>query len=122
MPTFSQRSLDNLETCDPRMQEVAHEAIKHFDFVVICGHRGQAEQDSAYAAGRSRLKYPKSKHNRNPSPAFDAIPFPIDWTDIPRFQKLAAVMKKAAETVGVRITWGGDWSSFVDMPHYELAE
>jgi peptidoglycan L-alanyl-D-glutamate endopeptidase CwlK len=34
---------------------------------------------------------------------------------------LSQVIKDAAEDLGVRITWGGDWKSFIDMPHYELS-
>jgi peptidoglycan L-alanyl-D-glutamate endopeptidase CwlK len=36
------------------------------------------------------------------------------WADVP------AAMKKAATELGVKITWGGDWTTFKDGPHYEL--
>jgi peptidoglycan L-alanyl-D-glutamate endopeptidase CwlK len=29
-------------------------------------------------------------------------------------------MKGAAQKLGVAITWGGDWASFPDGPHFEL--
>jgi hypothetical protein len=29
-------------------------------------------------------------------------------------------MKKAALELGVRITWGGDFKTFVDLPHYQI--
>lgn len=122
MPQFSERSLKNLAQCDERLQRVAHEAIKHFDFTVICGHRGEAEQNAAYKAGHSRLKFPQSKHNKTPSLAFDACPFPIDWNDHKRFQIMGKVMKEAAASLGIKITWGGDWHSFVDKPHFEVVE
>jgi hypothetical protein len=121
MPTFSKRSLDNLGQCHPDLQDVAHEAIKHFDFTVICGHRGKAEQDKAVREGKSKAKWPTSKHNRKPALAFDAAPYPIDWNDRKRFDAMGAAMKKAAQTVGVKIKWGGDFESFYDGPHFELA-
>lgn len=120
MPSFSKRSLDNLKQCDPRLQKVAHEAIKTFDFVVTCGHRGKEAQNKAFAEKKSKLKWPDSKHNKTPSLAFDAAPYPIDWNDIKRFDQMGAVMKAAARSVGVKITWGGDWKSFVDRPHFEV--
>ena len=120
MPTFSKRSLDNLAACHPDLQKVAHEAIKHFDFTVICGHRGKSAQDKAYAEGRSKLRFPDSKHNKTPSYAFDSVPHPLDWNDRKAFDAMGAAMKTAAKKVGVKIIWGGDWKSFPDAPHVEL--
>jgi peptidoglycan L-alanyl-D-glutamate endopeptidase CwlK len=120
MPSFSKRSTDNLATCHRDLQKVAHEAIKHFDFVVICGHRGKAEQQKAFREKKSKLQWPLSHHNKLPSLAMDCVPHPVDWNDKAAFEELAKVMKAAAEKVGVRITWGGSWKDFVDMPHWEL--
>ena len=120
MPTFSKRSLDNLAACHPDLQKVAHEAIKHFDFTVICGHRGQADQNKAYETGKSKTKWPNSKHNKMPSHAFDAVPHPLDWGDRKAFDAMGAAMKAAAKKVDVRIMWGGDFKSFYDGPHVEL--
>lgn len=120
MPTFSKRSLDNLAQCHPDLQKVAKEAIRHFDFVITTGHRNKADQNKAFASGHSKLQYPHSKHNKKPSLAFDAAPYPIDWEDIARFDEMGKVMKAAAKTVGVKITWGGSWKSFKDRPHFEV--
>lgn len=121
MPVFSKRSLDNLKSCHPDLQKVAHAAIKDFDFSVICGHRGKAEQDKAVATGKSKAKWPTSKHNSKPSLAFDATPVPLDWNDIDSFKRMAAHMKAAAKRVDVKIKWGGDFKNFFDGPHFELA-
>jgi peptidoglycan LD-endopeptidase CwlK len=120
VPSFSKRSLDNLASCDPALQKVAHEAIKYYDFTVICGHRGKAAQDKAVAEGKSKAKWPTSKHNSNPSLAFDATPVPLDWNDTKSFHAMAKHMKTAANTVGVKIKWGGDFKNFFDGPHFEL--
>lgn len=120
MPSFSKRSLDNLATCDPRLRKVAEEAIKTFDFTVIEGHRGQAAQNRAFAEKKSKVRWPHSKHNKNPSLAFDAIPVPLDWNDTASFHAMAKAMKAAAKTVGVGIKWGGDFQGFFDGPHFEL--
>ena len=65
-------------------------------------------------------KIKKSNHNYSPSRAVDIVPYPIDWNDLGRFKELSEVVKKAMQTVGITIAWGGDWKSFKDYPHYEL--
>jgi peptidoglycan L-alanyl-D-glutamate endopeptidase CwlK len=120
MPSFSQSSIKFLNECHPDLRKVAHEAIKTFDFKVICGHRSKAAQDKAYAEKKSKAKFPHSKHNKKPSMAFDAVPVPLDWNDIKSFHRMADAMKAAAKKVGVPIKWGGDFKSFFDGPHFEL--
>ena len=120
MPSFSKRSLDNLATCHKDLQRVAHEAIKHFDFTVICGHRGKAEQEKAFRDKKSKVQWPDSKHNKVPALAMDCTPVPLDWKDITSFHEMAKHMKAAARKLGVTIRWGGDFRDFFDGPHWEL--
>jgi len=120
MPTFSKRSTDNLATCHRDLQKVAHEAIRHFDFTVIQGHRGKAEQNKAYREKKSKLQWPLSYHNKLPSMAMDCVPHPVDWTDKKAFDEMGRVMKEAAKKVGVRITWGGDFRDWYDGPHFQI--
>lgn len=122
MPVFGNISLARLETCDERLQKIAHAAIKRMDFSVACGHRGEQEQNEAYARGFSKLKFPKSKHNSLPSRAMDLVPWPVDWADVDRFKELGQIVKEEAAKLGIKIQWGGDWPRFKDRPHYELAE
>lgn len=119
MPSFSKRSLNNLATCHPDLIRVAQEAIKHFDFVVICGERGEKEQNAAYARGASNARYGQSAHNYSPSLAFDAVPYPIDWQNIKAFTEMCKVFEKAAKTVNVSIRLGRDFR-MRDYPHVEL--
>lgn len=128
MPRFSKRSRENLETCDPDLQRLFHAVIAGFDITVLCGHRTQVEQMKAYHEGRTQRKWPESLHNQNPSRAIDVCPYPIDWEDRERFTLLAGYVLGIAETVGIRIRWGGDWNRnmevgdnrFDDLPHFEL--
>jgi peptidoglycan L-alanyl-D-glutamate endopeptidase CwlK len=99
---------------------VLEEAIKHTDFTVLCGHRGREEQDRAFAEGRSKLRYPSSRHNKMPSRAVDVAPWPIDWQDERAFEQLAIHILAAASALGIKIRWGGLWRNFSDKPHYEL--
>jgi peptidoglycan L-alanyl-D-glutamate endopeptidase CwlK len=130
MPKFSKTSRRRLNECDPRLIKICEEAIKHFDFAVICGHRSKADQDAAVKGGFSKLKWPKSKHNKLPSHAVDLAPFPIDWNNIGRFIHLADIILAEAKKQGVKIRWGADWNrngkwqdeKFRDWPHFELDE
>jgi peptidoglycan L-alanyl-D-glutamate endopeptidase CwlK len=43
----------------------------------------------------------------------------VRW-DWPLYHKIADAMKRAANSLGVPIVWGGDWRTFKDGPHFEL--
>ena len=134
MPIFGTHSLAALGTCDDRLQRIAHEAIKHVDFSVVEGFRGEVEQNKAVAAGKSKLPFPQGRHNQQPSRAFDFAPYPPDWSDkttaIARFAFVAGVFKKCADDLGIKVRFGWDWNrnmdprdeSFLDWDHIELDE
>lgn len=109
-------------TCDTRLQRLFAEVIKHADHAVICGHRGQVEQDEAYHLGLSQKQWPHSTHNPSPSRAVDVAPYPIDWHDIQRFRELAVIVKECASRLGISVHWGGDYVTWKDYVHWELAE
>lgn len=58
--------------------------------------------------------------------AVDLAPFfrgKIEWDDngkLGLWPPIAAAMKRAADELGVDIEWGGDWTTTVDRPHFEL--
>ena len=101
MPKFGRRSKKNLDSCDLDIQAVLNEAIKYYDFSVLCGERGEEEQTKAFKGGFSKVQYPNSRHNKKPSQAVDIAPYPIDWADLERFHYLAGlVIGIAQETAG----------------------
>ena len=122
MYSFSKASKFKLLTCDERLQLVCTEALAIMDFTVICGERGEADQNKAFAEGKSHARYPESKHNRSPSRAVDIAPYNkgIDWDDINAFYQLAGVMKAMAYKHDINIKWGGDFEEFFDGAHYEI--
>jgi len=130
MPRFGKRSKKRLATCDDRLQDLFKKVIKYFDCTVIQGHRGEAEQNQAYDAGRSKLRYPDGKHNADPSKAVDVAPYPIDWSDRDRFHYFGGFVLGIASQMGLKIRWGGDWdrdtqvkdNKFDDLPHFEIRE
>ena len=133
MPRFSTASKTRLDTCHQDIQTILLDVIEHYDFTVLCGHRGQEEQEWAVKNGRSKLHWPDSKHNRWPSEAVDIAPWPLDWSDTFAFTLLAGWVLCTANLmfqdgrITHRVRWGGDWSGsrrkqtgFIDMPHFEL--
>jgi peptidoglycan L-alanyl-D-glutamate endopeptidase CwlK len=127
---FSEASESRLETCDPRLQDLARAALKRWDFTVIEGHRSKRRQKQLYMAGKSKIDGESrlSKHNHSPSLAMDLAPYPIDWSDKERFLRFGSYVQGLADAMGIPIRWGGDWDgdtstddqSFDDLVHFEL--
>ncbi|UZJ37345.1 M15 family metallopeptidase [Prosthecochloris sp. SCSIO W1103] len=136
MPRFSALSNERLGECDFRLQRLFREVIRHFDCVVLCGHRNRAEQERAFSEGTSKVGWPKSKHNKYPSHAVDVAPYdmppvgPVNWQDRERMTFFAGFVLATAKQLGINIRWGGDWdrdtqvrdNRFDDLVHYELVE
>lgn len=121
--TLSAASCRKLATCDPRLVEIVTEVARYLPAVVVCGHRGQAEQELAVQRGASRVHWPESRHNTEPSLAVDLAPRgeagEIDWSDRQAFAVLAGAMLFAARQRGVALEWGGEWA-FPDLPHFQI--
>jgi peptidoglycan L-alanyl-D-glutamate endopeptidase CwlK len=127
MPVFGKRSLDNIKTCHEDLQKILYEAIKWFDFSVLEGYRDEQTQNMYYYQGKSQLKYPNGKHNKEPSLAVDVAPYPIDWNNNNRFLALAYFIKGIASRMDIEVRLGCDWNgnnlldeNFIDYPHIEL--
>lgn len=117
---FGERSLKRLEGVHPDLVRVMKRAIgcSPIDFSVIEGKRTLARQKQLMAAGATRTM--NSRHLTGH--AVDIAPYvggTIRW-DWPLYHQLALIVKKAAADLEVPITWGGDWVSFRDGPHWEL--
>jgi peptidoglycan L-alanyl-D-glutamate endopeptidase CwlK len=65
MPSFGVNSKANLGESHPDLQKLFQKVVETYDCSVIEGYRGKEEQDAAYHSGKSKLKYPKSKHNED---------------------------------------------------------
>lgn len=113
----------------PDLVWVAYEAERlGARFRMTCTNRGREAQNAAKAAGNSKASFGQSPHNYDSALAFDFIPLDKDgkfqnayWNNIKMFTDTAVIIKQAAKNVGVAISYGGDWKSFKDYPHIELA-
>jgi peptidoglycan LD-endopeptidase CwlK len=138
MPSLSEASKSRLAGCDQRLQDLLNEAIKHIDFVVLEGHRGQVAQDEAFRTGKSKLRWPNGNHNAFPSRAVDLAPYlpevKIDWKDLIAFGRLMGFIHCLAVQRGIKLRFGLDWDGdfrsvdrdpdedFLDAPHIELVD
>lgn len=120
-------SNDRLDTCHPRLQQLIRRVMQGVDegdleyagitdITVLCGFRGEAEQNKAVADGASQLPWPKSAHNQQPSWAVDVAPFPIDWKDTRKFEVLHSYIAGVAHAMLINL-YDISW----DRPHIQLA-
>ena len=119
--SFGSRSLGRLEGIHPDLRKVMDRAIAttDIDFTVLEGMRTMSRQRKLVASGASRTL--RSRHLTGH--AVDIAPLvdgKVSW-DWPIYHCLAPTIKKAAQDVGVKIEWGGDWRSFKDGPHWQLS-
>ena len=130
MPQFSDKSITNLATCDPRLQRVFQRVVHDFDCTILEGHRDKERQNRMVEEGKSQVGWPDGKHNAVPSLAVDVTPYPIVWDDRERQTLFAGFVLATAKGMGIELRWGGDWSmdfevrdnQFDDLVHFEIVE
>lgn len=140
MPWFSPTSLCRLATCDTALQFLFKFVIKHVDCTIIEGQRGRDRQNKLKADGLSTLEFPGSKHNKTPSQAVDAGPYPLRWPpkisaeerkivkEYARWYRFVGFVEGVAAVLGIPIRVGADWDgdqeltdqNFDDLPHFEI--
>lgn len=117
-----------LDTAHPKLQRLILEVDKRLakrrvlDLTVVCGHRGEADQEKAFAEGKSTKRWPESRHNTLPSNAVDVAPYPTDWNDRESFALLAGYILAVANDIDIEVNIGALWKKFPDLPHVELTD
>jgi len=133
MYKFSEKSLENLSECDCLLQTLAHNVmgLQLFDFGISTGHRGKERQNALYNTGKTRLRFPASKHNITPSRAFDFFLWErdhINWKNEEAWYMAVGVFRGMGKFFRIPIRVGADWDgdfntedqSFHDLGHIEL--
>ena len=118
---LGQRSLMRLEGVHPDLVRVVKKAaaMSDLDFTVLEGLRTLDRQKLLMKSGATRTL--NSRHLTGH--AVDIAPMigpNVSW-DWPLYHRLAKIVKAAAAVENVSVTWGGDWRTFKDGPHWELA-
>jgi peptidoglycan LD-endopeptidase CwlK len=122
MPEYSQKSLNILNQAHDDLIKLFKEVIKEVDCSIVCGYRGQTDQEAAFNSGASHAHWKQSPHNYTPSLAVDVLPYPSLYSSNEKFIELSEVVKKIADNLNIKITWGGDFPGFADFPHYQLRD
>ena len=120
MYRLGRRSQKNLIGVNPKLAFLVTEAIliTKQDFMVLDGVRTISEQRKLVARGASKTM--NSKHLSGN--AVDLVAWDNgkpSWNHL-LYRNIEIAMKTVADKHGIKITWGGDWKSFVDMPHWQL--
>ena len=120
--------LDGVHPDLVRLCEALDEALQAEtaqELAVVCGHRGEREQEAAYRAGRSKARFGASAHNMTPSMAVDVAPMKgltaIDW-DVKgsAWRALLRLAREVAWKEGINVDWRRSMFSG-DEGHIELA-
>ena len=134
------RSKENLKGVHPNLVKVMTTAITNspIDFTITEGVRTTQEQQALYAQGRSTKGMivttkdgVKNKSNHQAKTdgfghAVDLYPYVdgkvnvLEKSTVSNLKKIAVHIKAVAKELGIGITWGGDWKSPYDPPHFEL--
>jgi len=118
-PEVDSRSEGNIATLHPKVRPIARQfiidaAMQGITAKITSGTRTYAEQDALFAKGgvtKARGGY----SNHNFGIAFDVTVFKNGQPKYegPEYKTLGGIGKKLG------LSWGGDWHSFVDEPHFE---
>lgn len=120
MYKFSKRSLEKLKGVDERLVEIMTIALSRSenDFGITEGLRDIETQKRYVAEGKSQTM--KSYHLKGK--AVDVVIYvngKVTW-DLKHYKELNELVQEIAKKKGCRITWGGNWKSLVDGPHFQI--
>ena len=118
---LGKRSKQRLEGLHKDLVAVVERAIEitEVDFTVLEGMRTLTRQKELVAKGASTTL--NSRHLTGHGVDLGAYVDGAERWDWPLYYKIADAMKQAAKELEVDVDWGGDWKSFPDGPHYQLA-
>lgn len=120
MYKFSKRSLNNLKGVDKRLVNLMTEvlSLSPHDFGITEGLRTKERQSQLVKEGKSQTM--NSYHLCGK--AVDIVVYinnRVTW-ELKYYKEVADIVKKVATEKGLKVTWGGDWKTLIDGPHFQL--
>jgi|SRR5688572_29251046 len=125
---LSRRCEERLVGVKPQLVQVVRAAAMHYKgpgkFIVVEGLRTLERQRELFAAGKSKTM--RSRHLNGH--AVDLAPMvdvdgdgdlDLTWAR-ESFYPICDAMRASAAAFNIPIEWGGEWTSFVDLPHWQL--
>jgi len=134
---WGQTSIKRMDGVDPRIIRVLFRAIgimsrkkDGIDMTIpwMGGIRTADQQNKLFLDGVSKCDGFEKKSEHQSGLAIDVIPYikGINFYEMPSieqdflFYKVASVILESGALEGVKISWGGNWSSWRDCPHYQI--
>lgn len=120
MFSFSKASLNKMNGVDSKLINLMKEAIKEspYDFGITEGIRTLKRQKELFAEGKTKTL--KSYHLVGKAVDIKIyVNGEITW-DFKYYKEVADHIKEIARKLGYVITWGGDWKTFKDGPHFQI--
>ncbi|CCN85474.1 conserved hypothetical protein [Vibrio nigripulchritudo SFn27] len=123
---LSARSEARMMGVKTELKEVVRLALTYsrYDFGITSGVRTAKEQNELYLKNASQLDGYQRKSKHQTGDAIDFVAYDengrVTW-DFRYYEAIADAFKRAASELKTPIVWGGDWRTFKDGPHIELA-
>lgn len=124
---LSKRSLQRLDCVNPLLIAIVVEAIKtspiDFGIPQYGGVRTAIEQNELFNKGKSKCDGFNRKSYHQSGNAFDIYAYvdgKASWKKEYLFTIARHIQTVAMQRYNVTLQWGGDWTSFRDMPHFQI--
>ena len=139
-------SIERMKGIDERLMKILFRAIRissrridgiDMTIPIFGGLRTSEDQNGLFLQGVTRADGYEKKSYHQTGLAIDVIPYVqkegVKGNAIytkkvsPKerellFYKVSCCILEAAAREGVKLQWGGNWSSFKDLPHFEIRE
>ena len=126
MNKFSQNSINNREGVNRKLIAISDMALNlsiiDFGIPQLGGLRTTDQQRILYFAGKSKcdgVTSPSKHQSGNALDVYAYVDGKASWEEH-HLTLVAAAMLQAASHMGYKLSWGGLWTSFQDMPHFQL--
>lgn len=120
MFSLSNISLEKMNGVNSKLVILMKEAIKNspYDFKITEGLRTVERQKELVKTGKSKTM--NSYHLKGKAVDIAVlIDNKVTW-DFKYYKEVADCVKEVAKKLGYVITWGGDWKTFKDGPHFQI--
>lgn len=128
MFALSESSKSNREGVDPRLIEISDFAINltkvDFGHGKDAGRRTAQRQNELYLSGASKADGFIRASEHQSGKALDVYAYvdgKASWKP-EHLSMVACAVLQAASVLEYKLTWGGLWPNFIDMPHFQLME
>ena len=130
---FGRKSVMNYAQLSLKLKRVSARVLDYgiIDFSIDCAYRSRGEQNRLFDIGRSKVIWPRSKHNHLPAIAMDLVSYVAgksSWNKLHCCFLAGLVQAAAIEITGEKLRWGGNWDmdhepitdqDFQDLVHFE---